>query len=160
MLGHKNFLMVTRNVFWAALYFFIAAALTIFFISGKLWLYSSERTMRISAAITGIKWLVQVIAAIVLLGDKKWTFIRGLGFVCLSGSLTLYLYYLFPFLPIAIDGFSQFIVSVASSILVTILMYYNIVQQNRISVAWFFGWAACLSVSFLLQSAFVLCHAC
>lgn len=42
-----------------------------------------------SCAIAGGKWALQIGAAAILLGEKRWAFIRRLGEVCLAGSVVL-----------------------------------------------------------------------
>lgn len=148
-------LMVNRNIFYAVLYFLSAAMITSFFIAGKFWLYSDVPTMLSSGVVTVAVWLMQVIIALILLRTEKWEFIKRVGFVSLIGSATLYLYYLFAFLPIAISGFSQFVVSVGCSVIIMIVMYYKAVQKMKLSFSWFWGWMICLTMAIMVQAKFI-----
>lgn len=146
MVAHNN-IFITK----AALYFLLSVILTGIFINQKFWLYSSVDAMIISGSIAGIKWLIQIVAALVFLHKKKWEFIMRIGFVCFAGSLTLFVYYLFSFLPLSIDGFSQFVLAIALAVLVMIFLYYKVVKRTGLSVKWFWGWMLCLAIAIFLQ---------
>lgn len=142
---------LNNHIIIAALYFLLSVILTGVFISQKFWLYSSINAMILSGCIAGGKWLIQIIAAVIFLKEKKWEFIRRIGFVCFVGSLVLFVYHIFNFLPLPVSGFSQFILSIGLSVLVMIAMYNKAVKKMAISVKWFLGWMLCLAIAIVLQ---------
>ncbi|MNK43396.1 hypothetical protein D3C87_620990 [compost metagenome] len=135
----------------AALYFLFSVVLTGIFINQKFWLYSSVNAMIISGSIAGTKWLIQIIAALVFLKDKKWDFIHRIGFVCFMGSVVLFVYYVFNFLPFPFGGFSQFVLAIALAVLVMIFGYYQAVKKTGLSAKWFWAWMLCLAIAIFLQ---------
>lgn len=139
------------NIIKAVLYFLLSVILTGIFIASKFWLYSNVNSMILSGCIAGGKWLTQIIAAFIFLKEKKWEFISRIGFVCFVGSLVLFVYYIFNFLPLPVGGFSQFVLSIGLSVLVMTKMYYEVVRTTGISVRWFWGWILCLAVAVMLQ---------
>ncbi|TXJ26696.1 MAG: hypothetical protein E6Q24_11345 [Chitinophagaceae bacterium] len=139
------------NIIKAVLYFLLSVILTGIFIASKFWLYSNVNSMILSGCIAGGKWLTQIIAVFIFLKEKKWEFISRIGFVCFVGSLALFVYYIFNFLPLPVGGFSQFVLSIGLSVLVMTKMYYEVVRTTGISVRWFWGWIVCLAVAVMLQ---------
>ena len=140
---------------WAALWFALSTLLTGIFIANKFWLYSSVDAMMLSGSIAGAKWLVQVMAALIFLKEKKAAFLRRIGFVCFTGSVLLFVYYLFNFLSLPVSGFTQFVGSIALSVAVMIAMYYKAVLATGLSLKWFLLWLACLAVAITLQATIV-----
>lgn len=140
-----------KTIFLAIVYFLLSAALAGIFIANKFWLYNNINAMIFSGTIAGGKWLLQIIAAYIFLKEKKWEFIKRIGFVCFIGSLILFVYYIFNFFPLPIDGFSQFIVSIGLSVLAMIMMYYRTVKKTGLSIKWFWGWMICLVIAISLQ---------
>lgn len=136
-----------RSIALAALYFLFGTIITTWFIARKAWLYDSVELMILSGSIAGAKWAIQVSAALILLRDKRWPFIKNIGFVCLVGSAALLIYY---FLPIR-WGFSTLVISVAFSVLIMIFLYYRAVKQSALSIYWFVGWMICLLIAITLQ---------
>jgi hypothetical protein len=136
-----------RSIALAILYFLFATILTLWFIARKSWLYDSVSLMGLSGAIAGAKWGVQLIAALILLNDQRWIFIKRIGLVALIGSAALMIYYA---LPIS-WGFSTLVISVAFSVLIMIGLYYRAVRQCGLSIAWFWGWIVCLVIAIALQ---------
>jgi hypothetical protein len=139
------------NIIKAVLYFLLSVIRTGIFIASKVWLYSYVNSMILSGCIAGGKWLMQIIAAFIFLKEKKWEFISRIGFVCFVGSLVLFVYYIFNFLPLPVGSFSQFVLSIGLSVLVMTKMYYEVVRTTGISVRWFWGWIVCLTVAVMLQ---------
>lgn len=135
----------------ATLYFLFGTILTTWFIARKAWLYDSIELMVLSGSIAGAKWLIQLTAALILLRDKRWLFIKNIGFVCLVGSAALLIYY---FLPIG-WGFSTLVFSVAFSVLIMLFLYYRAVKQTGVSLYWFWGWVGCLIIAIGLQLTLV-----
>ena len=84
-----------KDIVFGVAYFWAATFLTGIFIAQKFWLYNSEEAMVLSGSIAGAKWLIQIVGALILLEDKKWQFIRRIGYVCFIGSVLLYIYYVF-----------------------------------------------------------------
>lgn len=140
-----------KNIIKAALYFLLSVILTGIFINQKFWLYSSVNAMIVSGSIAGTKWLIQIVAALVFLNKRKWEFIRRIGFVCFIGSVVLFVYYIFNFLPLPFGGFSQFVLAIALAVLVMIFGYYQAVKKTGLSVKWFWAWMFCLVIAIFLQ---------
>lgn len=136
-----------RSIALAILYFLFATLLTLWFIARKSWLYDNVGLMGLSGSIAGAKWAVQIIAALILLKDERWLFIKRIGLVALIGSAVLMIYYA---LPIS-WGFSTLVVSVAFSVLIMIGLYYRAVKQSGLSIAWFLSWIVCLIIAIMLQ---------
>ena len=148
---HNSMTVQNNNIIKAACYFFLSVVLTGIFISQKSWLYDNVNAMIISGCIAGAKWLIQTVTALVLLKEKKWKFIRNIGFVCFTGSAVLFVYHIFNFLPLPVSGFSQFILAISLSVLVMIAMYYKAVEQTGLPIKWFWCWIGCLVVAITLQ---------
>ena len=140
-----------KNIFLSVLYFFLATVLSGVFINNNLSLYSSVNAMLLSGSIAGAKWMIQILAALFLLKELKWIFIRRIGFICFIGSAILFVYYIIDFLKLPLAGISPFIISIGLSVLVMIIMYYAAVKKTGISIAWFLGWILCLAIAILLQ---------
>lgn len=135
----------------AILYFLLSAVLTGIFICNKFWLYSSVNAMILSGCIAGAKWFIQIVAALAWLHEKKWEFIKRIGFVCFIGSIVLFSYNIMFCLPLPLGGFSQFILSIVLSVLVMIGMYYRAVRKTGLPLKWFLLWLGCLAVAVFLQ---------
>ena len=145
--------MPVRNklILSAFVYFFLSALLTSLFISQKTWLYSSLNAMIISGMIAAVKWLIQVVAALVFLRDRKWAFIRRIGATCLIGSAMLFSYNLMYFLKLPLSGLSQFYLAIVLSVSVMIMRYYRSVKETGLPLLWFWVWIVCLAISVILQ---------
>jgi hypothetical protein len=141
---------------FAGLWFTLSVLLTGIFISSRLWLfYMSTESMMISLSIAGGKWLIQIIAALIFLKEKKWEFIKRIGFVCFVGSCLLFLYIILFFLPLKLGSASLFVLSIAVSVLVMVVMYYNAVKKTNLPVKWFWGWMLSLAIAVILQIKWV-----
>ena len=57
--------------------------------------YVSPESMLLSGSIASGKWAIQIVAGLLLLGEKRWLFISELAATCLIGSLTLLPYTIF-----------------------------------------------------------------
>lgn len=136
-----------RSIALATLYFLFATIITSWFIARKFWLYDSVSLMGLSGSIAGAKWAIQIIAALILLKQQRWIFIKRIGLVALIGSAALMIYYV---LPISWD-FYTLVVSVGFSVLVMIGLYYKAVKQSNLSIIWFWGWIVCLIIAIMLQ---------
>lgn len=140
-----------RSLALAALYFLFASILTSWFIARKFWLYESVGLMTLSAGIAGAKWAVQLIAALILLKEQRWLFIKNIGLVALVGSVALFLYYVLP----ARWGFGTLAGPVVFSVLIMMVLYYRMVKQLGLSMYWFWSWVLCLILAVLLQLTIV-----
>lgn len=140
-----------RSIALAGIYFLFGSVITIGFIASKSWLYESISLMILSGIIAGGKWAVQLIAALVLLREHRWVFIKNIGLVCLIGSAALFVYYFFP----VSWGFSIIAISVGCSVVLMIGLYYRAVKKSEVSIYWFWSWIICLAVAILLQLTIV-----
>lgn len=140
-----------RSIALAGIYFLFSAIITTWFIARKAWLYESADLMILSGSIAAGKWAIQLVAAVILLREQRWTFIKNIGLVCLAGSVALLIYY---FLPLS-WGFLTLAVSVGFSVLLMILMYYRAVRLSHVSIYWFWTWIACVTVAVFLQLTLV-----
>lgn len=136
-----------KSIALAALYFLFGTILTVYFIARKYWSYDSLDSMVLSGSIAGAKWLIQIVAALILLRGQRWTFIKNIGLVCLIGSAALFVYYFFP----VSWGANSLYIAVAFSVLIMIFLYYRAVKQSAVSVYWFWGWTICLIIAISLQ---------
>lgn len=133
------------------IYFLLSVVLTGIFIANKFWFYDSVNQMILSGTIAGGKWAIQIVAALIFLKEKKWEFIKRIGFVCFIGSCLLFLYNILFYLPLPLSGFSLFILSIMISVLVMIVMYYRAVQKTGLPLKWFLLWFVCLAIAVFLQ---------
>lgn len=145
--------MQTRNtqILTAVSYFVFSILLTGLFIIIKFGLYNNTNEMFLSGSIAGAKWLIQIIAGYILLKEKKWEFIKRIGFVCFIGSCVLFSYYLISYLPFPISEFSQFVVAISLSVVTMIILYYLAVKKMNISILWFWAWIFFLLIAITLQ---------
>ena len=140
--------MQTKNIFFASLYFLLSTIITWWFIKqGKL-LYFSQYQMLLSYTIAGAKWGIQIVAALLFLKDKKWEFLKLIGFVCFIGSCILLPYCLFDFVR-AVPNI--FLFSLIIAVLTMVVAYYKVPIKIQISEKWFWGWMYCLTIAIFLQ---------
>ena len=137
-----------KNITLASLYFLFSTIITWWFIKEGELLYFSSEKMILSCVIAGAKWGIQIVAAFLFLKEKKWIFIKRIGFTCFVGSCLL-LPYCFLEQIRALD--KSFLISLIVAVLVMIAMYYNAVKQTNISIWWFLGWMCCLATAVSLQ---------
>jgi hypothetical protein len=83
-----------------------------------------------------------------LLKDKKWEFIKRIGFTCFIGSCIL-LPYCFLANVRAIDN--SFLYSLIAAVIVMIVLYFNAVVKTHIAKIWFWSWMGCLAIAISLQ---------
>ena len=146
---------IRSNIIMAAVYFALSLIISAWFIATKFWLYASVSAMIISGTIAGAKWLIQLVAAFVLLKQRRWHFIRRIGFVCFAGSCLLLTYNLMFYLPLQLSGITGFVLSLIIAVIAMIILYYRAVRQTRLPFIWFAGWLACLAVAITLQLTIV-----
>jgi len=138
-----------NNIKFAAFYFLLSTLITWWFIEASP-LYSSTSQKLLSCAIAGAKWNIQILAAMVFLQEKKWVFLRNIGFTCLVGSLILLPYSIGSFISKDNDG-SFFIISLIVSVFAMVFSYYISVKKSEVGTHWFAGWLFCLAVAITLQ---------
>lgn len=141
----------TKNFLLSVLYFLLATVLSGVFINNNLTLYSSVNAMILSGSIAGAKWMIQILAALLILKELKWIFIRRIGFICFIGSAILFVYYIIHFFKLQLNVISPFIISIGLSVLVMIVMYYIAVKKTELSIVWFWVWMLCLAIAIMLQ---------
>jgi hypothetical protein len=140
-----------RSIALAALYFLFGTMITVWFIARKFWLYDSVELMILSGSIAGGKWMIQLLAALILLREQRWIFIKNIAFVCLVGSAAMLIYYFLP----TTWGFGSLTVSVALSVMIMTALYYRAVKLSAVSIYWFWSWIICLLTAILLQLTIV-----
>ncbi len=143
-----------RDISLATFYFLLSAVITGWFIGEKYALYQSSNQLLLSGSIASIKWITQIIAALILLKNKKFEFIKRIATVCLVGSIVLFSIY-------AIEHFLeattyQLLVALGASVITMIILFYRAVFLTDISIKWFYGWLACLTLTFSLQLTVIL----
>lgn len=139
----------SKNIKLAALYFFLSTLITWWFVD-LCPLYTGLQQKLLSTGIAGAKWGLQIALAYFFLADKKWDFIKNIGFTCMVGSVILLPY------PIAavffkIDNAQFFVVSLIVAVLVMIVLYFLNVQKLALPKKWFWGWICCLAIAITLQ---------
>jgi hypothetical protein len=137
-----------KDILRSGFFFLASVLLTAWFIQAGESLYISTGIMYISGTIAATKWGLQIIAALFFLGDKKWLFIRRIGFTCFAGSAILLPYFLFSTIRLLPNSF---FISLVLSVLLMIFLYYRAVVTTGLSIKWFWGWIACLATAILLQ---------
>lgn len=136
----------------AILNFTLSVFLTWWFID-RSQLYISLNQQLLSGAIAGGKWGIQVIAAVLLLKEKKWEFIRQISIACLIGSLILLPYCIIG--PTDPDEDDFFLGSLVIAVVVMIGWYYHGIRKSRVSISWWLAWLLCLVIAICLQLFYV-----
>ena len=137
------------KIYGALLYFFLSTIITWWFVD-VCPLYTGLQQKLLSTGIAGAKWGLQIGVAYFFLAEKKWEFIKNIGFTCLVGSVILVPY------PIAtvffkIDNSQFFVGSLIVAVLVMIILYFLNVQKLALPKKWFWGWIFCLVIAITLQ---------
>ncbi|WP_316765312.1 hypothetical protein [Pedobacter frigiditerrae] len=138
-----------KDISLTFLYFLLSTLITGWFIGQKYVLYENMQQMLLSGSIAGAKWGIQILAALLFLGKKKFEFIRRISFVCFIGSALLLSYYLMAYLPIS--NANQFLFALVLCVVVMLFLYFKAVIKTRISLKWYFGWVLCLCIAITLQ---------
>jgi hypothetical protein len=141
--------MLNKKIIIAAFYFFISTLITWWFIEASP-LYTSMQQKLLSCGIAGAKWSLQIIAALLLLKDKKAHFLKNIGLTCLIGSIILLPYTILS-VGFGINGTNFFIGSLLLAVAVMILMYAMSVKNAGLPLLWWLGWLICLAVAVTLQ---------
>lgn len=135
------------------IYFLLSTVITWWFIEASP-LYESMQQKLLSCSIAAAKWGIQLLAAFVLLGQRKWDFIKNISIVCLTGSVML-----LPYAVLAwfwkIDQVDFFVGSLLAAVAVMILLYAIAVRNAAVSIKWWLGWMCCLVVAVILQLTIV-----
>lgn len=139
----------TRNAIFAIIYFAVSVLVTAWFIGQKFGYMTSPGTILLANAVAVFKWIVTVTAAIILLKNNKWFFIRRIAFAGFTGTLMFFSVFITRQLPI--DSWRQFTYPVLLSFLVMTILYYKAVRDAGLSVKWFVGWLICLAIGLVLQ---------
>jgi hypothetical protein len=139
---------INRDAALAFLYFLLSTLVTWWFIAAGKQLYISSSLMIASCSIAGAKWGIQIAAALLFLKEKKWQFIKRIGFTCFVGSCILLPYCLFNVVR-QVDN--SFLYSLVAAVLTMICLYHQSVKKTGISEKWFWGWIACLATAISLQ---------
>jgi len=141
--------MQTRKISFAIFYILLSTLITWWFIQASP-LYTSMQQKLLSCGIAGAKWGLQILAALILLKEKKWVFIKDIGLTCFIGSLILLPYAIFSS-AFGVNEKNFFLGSLLVAVAVMILMYAISVRHSRLSKAWWLGWLACLAIAIFLQ---------
>lgn len=137
-----------KNITLAFVYFLFSTIITWWFIKQGHLNYFSQEKMLLSCSIAGAKWGLQILAALILLQEKKWLFIQRIGLTCLVGSCILLPYCVLAQIRLIPNSF---LISLIIAVLAMIFMYYKAVQQTAISIKWFWSWICCLAIAISLQ---------
>lgn len=144
---------VSKKIYLALLYFILSTIITWWFVD-VCPLYSSLQQKILSTGIAGAKWSLQIIAAYFLLADKKWDFIKNMGFTCLVGSVIL-LPYAIAATVSNVNGSTFFVGSLLIAVVAMIILYFLNVQKLSLPKKWFWGWIFCLAIAITLQLTIV-----
>lgn len=139
----------SKQIYLAIASFFLSSIITWWFVD-VCPLYTGLHQKLLSTGIAGAKWALQIVTAYFFLHNKKWEFIKNIGFTCLVGSSIL--------LPYAIAAsFSNlnstafFVTSLIISVVAMIILYFLNVRKLVLPDKWFWGWICCLIVAIILQ---------
>jgi hypothetical protein len=131
---------------------FAASTLITWLFIDNSYLYTSTNQKLLSCGIAGAKWTIQITAAIIILKEKKWMFLKKISLTCLAGSVVL-LPYVLSNANIKSEKF--FLASLITSVLIMIISYYRSVKKVGVHMNWYYGWLVCLGIAILLQLTIV-----
>lgn len=137
-----------KNILVATFYFVSSAFIAWWFINEAKLMYFSQNDLVLLLVIAVSKWSIQIGAALFFLNEKKWEFIRQIGFICFVGSCILIPYCMFVFVK---QLYVSFAFSVFFSTMLMIVLYYKTVARNGLSLKWFWGWLLCMAIASSLQ---------
>jgi len=140
---------MNKKITLAFFYFLLSTLITWWFIQASP-LYTSTNQKLLSCGIAGAKWGIQIFAALLLLKENKWEFIKDIGLTCFIGSLILLPFAIFSS-AFGINGTNFFLASLLVAVAVMILMYAISVRHSRLSKLWWLGWLVCLAIAITLQ---------
>jgi len=139
----------TRNAITAIINFAASVMITAWFIEQKFGYVVTPEAILLSNVVACSKWVVMVIAAIILLETNKWVFVRRMSFASLAGSCAMFSVYAFRYLPVS--SWQQFTYAMAFALLVMTIFFFKAVVNTRLSLKWFAAWLVCLVISMVLQ---------
>ncbi|UOE50708.1 hypothetical protein MTO98_06420 [Mucilaginibacter sp. SMC90] len=139
----------TRNAVAAILYFAVSIIITAWFIEQKFGYVATPTAILLSDIVAASKWVIITIAALVMLDDNKWIFIRRTAFAALAGSCAMYSTYAFRFLPVS--SWQQFTYAMVLAMLAMIIFFFKAVADTRLPLKWFAIWMAFLVLSIIVQ---------
>ena len=131
------------------IYFTLSSIITWWFIAVSP-VYVSLFQKLLSCNIAGAKWSIQIVAAFVFLQNRKWEFIKNIGFTCLIGSLLLIPYSLSSSIG-KYNESSFFIGSLLLSVATMVVSYFLSVKKTGLPTLWWGGWLFCLAIAIALQ---------
>jgi hypothetical protein len=134
----------------AALFYFTVSTLITWWFIQECPLYTSMQQKLLSCGIAGAKWGIQIAAALLLLQQKKWVFVKNIGFTCLVGSVILLPYAIAAWLWGA-HNTNFFARSLLLAVAVMIFMYAQSTKKAGVHMRWWLGWLFCLAVAVTLQ---------
>lgn len=139
----------TRNAITAIINFAASVMITAWFIEQKFGYVVTPEAVLLSNLVACGKWVVMVIAAIILLETNKWVFIRRMSFASLAGSCAMFSVYVFRYIPVS--SWEQFTYATVLAVLMMIIFFFKAVINTQLSLKWFAGWMIILIISILLQ---------
>ena len=139
----------SRKIYVAIIYFLLSTIITWWFVD-VCPLYTGLHQKLLSTSIAGAKWGLQIGAAYFFLSNKKWDFIKSIGFTCLVGSVILLPYAVAASLG-HVNSAAFFITSLLIAVAVMIILYFLNVQKLGLPKKWFWGWIVCLAIAITLQ---------
>lgn len=142
-----------KQVRFAFFYFLLSTLITWWFVQASP-LYTSMQQKLWSCGIAGAKWSLQILAALILLKERRWEFIKDIGLTCFVGSVLLLPYAIFSS-AFGINGTNFFLGSLLVAVAVMILMYAISVRHSRLSKLWWLGWLVCIALAIFLQLTIV-----
>ena len=140
---------MNKKITLSIICFILSTIITWWFIEASPLYISSEQKL-LSCGIAGGKWGLQLVAALIFLGEKKWDFIKNIAVTCLVGSIIL-LPYAIVSTCFAINNASFFIGSLIVAVAVMIVLYALSVKNAGVKIQWWLGWLCCLAIAVTLQ---------
>jgi hypothetical protein len=144
---------MNKDLRQAILYFTVSTAITWWFVILSP-LYSSTEQMLLSTSIAGGKWAIQLGLGLLFLEEKRYKFLREIGYVCLMGSLLLFPYVLSASMSLSNTG-EFFTGSLIIAVLAMIYLYFKAVRATQIAIRWWLFWLLCLAIAISLQLTIV-----
>jgi len=144
---------IQKNQLLFLVYFFLSSLFTWWFIILSP-MYISTNQMLFSTFIAGGKWALQIILGFILLKEKSWEFLKGIGKVCFIGSSILLPFVLSSFFEIN-NNSNFFFSSLIVAVLVMIIKYFQVIKHLKININWWFFWMFCLIIAITMQLTFV-----
>ncbi len=133
----------------ALFYFAIATVFTGWFIASSPYPIGKEQFMWANL-ISFSRWGIQILAALLLLREERWTFIKNIGTVYIIGASLLLPFVILHHLKLSHD-LNLFTGSQLLSILVMVILYHRAVQLSHLKLIWWLAWIACQIIAILLQ---------